>query len=139
MCQLQRSVWSLAALLFGLLWLDGVHSAPLQGSEWKPVRMGETAVPPASSAFVQFRAKGRLQGYGGCNRLFPEYEANEGCIFVGPVALTRMSCAEGVMALEAALAAALENARGYQRMRTRLVLFDKDGIPLVEMRQTDWD
>jgi heat shock protein HslJ len=128
-----------AAVLAGLLWIGNVHAASLQGSEWKPLRMGSMAVPEASSAFVQFRSKGRLEGHSGCNRMFAEYEADDGHIFVGPVAATRMACEESLMATEAALAAALEDARTYRRMRTSLVLFDHDGNPILEMRQTDWD
>ena len=62
---------------------------------------------------------------------------------VGPVTATRMACSADVMMREAALVTALENAlenaRTYQRARIRLVLFDMDGIPILELRQTDWD
>jgi len=139
LCPMRCSAGTWAVFLTGLLWVGNVHAASLQGSEWKPLRMGGMAVPEASSAFVQFRSKGRLEGHSGCNRIFAEYEAQDGYIFVGPVAATRMACEEGLMATEAALATALENARSYQRMRTRLVLFDQDGTPILEMRQTDWD
>lgn len=127
------------SLLAVLLWIGNVHAVSLQGSEWQPLRMGEIAVPETSAAFVQFRSKGRLEGHSGCNRIFAEYEAQDGYIFVGPVAATRMACEEDLMAIEAALATALETARSYQRMQTRLVLFDQDGNPILEMRQTDWD
>ena len=127
------------ALVAAQFFLGTAQSAPLQGSEWKPVRMGEIAVPGESTAFVQFRSKGRLEGHGGCNRLFAQYQADDGQIFVGPVAATRMACAQCLMEREAALAAALENARTYQRLKTRLVLFDSEARPVLEMRQTDWD
>ncbi len=139
MTVLIRRVCAPWVLLCGLLSFNGVQSAPLQGSEWKPVMIGETAVPEAASAFVQFGSKGRLQGYGGCNRLFAEYQVDAGHIFIGPVAATRMLCAAEVMTREAALVTALENARTYQRVRILLVLFDMDGIPILELRQTDWD
>jgi len=140
MCQFRPSVgFSLALLITSLSWVGGIHAASLQGSEWKPLRMGSIAVPEASSAFVQFRSKGRLEGHSGCNRIFAEYEADDGHIFIGPVAATRMACEESLMTLEAALAMALENARTYRRMMTGLVLFDQDGNPILELRQTDWD
>lgn len=115
------------------------HAATLQGSEWKPLRIGDLQVPDESTAYVQFRSKGRLHGFSGCNRLFAEYQADDGQVFVGPVAATRMSCDESVMHRESALAAALENARTYLRDGQRLVLFDAAGQPLLELRQTDWD
>lgn len=120
--------------------MSGLAQATLlQGTEWKPLRIGDIAVPEDSSAFVQFHSKGRLNGYSGCNRLFAEYEAADGQIFVGPVAATRMACAESVMTRESALAGALENARTYRRDGISLVLFDDNGQPILELRQTDWD
>lgn len=139
MAFLKRWVHAPWVLLYSLLSFNGVHCAPLQGSEWKPVMIGETVVPEAASAFVRFGGKGRLQGYSGCNRLFAEYKVDEGHVFIGPVAATRMACSADVMMREAALVTALENARTYQRARIRLVLFDMDGIPILELRQTDWD
>jgi heat shock protein HslJ len=139
MAFLKRWVHAPWVLLYSLLSFNGVHSAPLQGSEWKPVMIGETVVPEAASAFVRFGGKGRLQGYSGCNRLFAEYKVDEGHVFIGPVTATRMACSADVMMREAALVTALENAHTYQRARIRLVLFDMDGIPILELRQTDWD
>jgi len=139
MCRKSTSVWVRAALLIGLLWGGIVQAASLQGSEWKPVRMGEIAVAEESTAFVQFRSKGRLHGHGGCNRLFSEYEVIDEHLFIGPVAATRMTCEQHIMDQEASLAAALEQTRSYQRLRYKLVLFDQHGTPILEMRQTDWD
>ena len=120
--------------------IGAAHAATLTGSEWKPLRMGELAVPAESSAFVQFRSKGRLGGYSGCNRLFAEYEAgHDGYLFIGPGAATRMAWAESVMLRESRLAAALEQARRFERNGTLLVLFDALDQPILEMRQVDWD
>lgn len=126
-------------LSFVLLLFNSAQSASLQGSEWKPLRIGETGVPAASTAFVQFRGSGHLRGFSGCNRLFAKYQTVDGHILIGPVAATRRICAEKIMALEGRLASALESARSYQRVGIRLVLFDQDGIPVLELRQTDWD
>ena len=129
----------MAVTLATLLWAGVTQAAGLQGSEWKPMRMGVIEVPETSAAFVQFRSKGRLEGHSGCNRIFAEYQADDGHIFIGPVAATRMACEQALMQRETALAAALENARTFQRRRHKLVLFDRDGVPILEMRQTDWD
>lgn len=139
MPSIKAGVMAAWTLLAGQFIVFSAQSAPLQGSEWKPLRMGEIAVPEESSAFVQFRSKGRLEGYGGCNHLVAQYQVDDGHIFVGPVAATRMACAQSVMEREAALVAALGNARTYQRLKTRLVLFDSEARPVLEMRQTDWD
>lgn len=127
-------------LALSLSLLCGSASATsLAGTEWQPVRMGELAVPPETSAFIQFRSQGRLSGYSGCNRLMAQYTTDDSAIFVGPVAATRMSCVGTVMARETALASALERARTFRRQRTELVLFDAAGQPILELRQTDWD
>ena len=128
-----------ALLLFGLLLTATALATPLQGSEWKPLSIADAPVPEESSAFVQFRSKGRLVGFSGCNRFFADYEAVDGQIFIGPVAATRSTCGESVMARETALARALEDARTYRREKQQLVLFDAAGRPILEMRQSDWD
>jgi heat shock protein HslJ len=120
-------------------WATTVGAVSLQGSEWQPLLIGEDKVPDDTAAFIQFRSKGRLQGHSGCNRLFAEYQTEANRILVGPVAATRRLCAEDIMRREAALAAALENARTWHRDRIRLVLFGADGTPILELRQTDWD
>lgn len=115
------------------------YPASLTGTEWKPTRIGELAMPAETEAFVQFRSKGRLSGLTGCNRILAQYTASGGVIFIGPVAATRMACAESVMSRELALVQALEQARTYRRETADLVLFDADGQPILELRQTDWD
>ena len=115
------------------------YAAALQGSEWKPVRIGAIDVPEESSAFIRFRSKGRLSGFSGCNDLFAEYQAKDGVVFVGPVAATRTICDERVMVRESAIAAALESARTFQRDGVRLVFFDQHRQPVIELRQIDWD
>jgi heat shock protein HslJ len=116
-----------------------VAAVMLQGSEWKPVLIDDAPVPDQTTAFVQFRSKGRLEGFSGCNRLFSDYETSGEHIVIGPVAATRQRCADSVMLRESALATALENARTWYRQGIRLVLFDGAGRPILEMRQTDWD
>ncbi|HPE79753.1 MAG TPA: META domain-containing protein [Gammaproteobacteria bacterium] len=127
--------------IFGALTLCSVaHSATLQGSEWTPLSLREVPLTATSPVFVQFASKGRLLGFGGCNRLFADYQTGAGnTIFIGPVAATRMACEEGVLAYEAEFAAALEHSRTYLRQQTRLTLFDSAGTPILELRQTDWD
>jgi heat shock protein HslJ len=127
------------ALALAIGGYEGAGAMTLQGSEWKPLLINGEAVPEETSAFIQFRSKGRLEGYSGCNRLFSEYEVDANHILIGPVAATRRACADSVMLREAALATALEQARTWYRERIRLVLFDAEGRPILEMRQTDWD
>ena len=128
---------SIAASL--ALWPVLAQAISLAGTEWKPLRMGDMPVPDNTSAYIQFRSKGRLTGFSGCNRLMAEYAVDGDTIFIGPVGATRKMCADSVMLREAALATALEQARTFRRQTTELVLFDAAGLPILEMRQTDWD
>jgi putative lipoprotein len=123
------------------LWLvaGSASAAGLAGTEWQPLRIGDVEVAENADVFLQFRSKGRLVGHGGCNRLMAGYQATGGAIFVGPVMATRMACAADVMAQEAALAAALRRVRTFDRQKTRLVLFDAQHQPVMELRQRDWD
>jgi heat shock protein HslJ len=130
---------SLIAILGAFFLTGAVSAAGLQGSEWKPVALGDMLLTGDSQAFIQFRSKGRLLGSGGCNRLMAEYSVSGRHIFIGPVAGTRMYCGEEQMGVEANLISALERARTFERDRTRLVLFDAGGAPILELRQTDWD
>lgn len=127
-------------LLIGLSGLTGVAtSASLQGSEWQPTLLNDAPLPADTDSFIQFRSKGRLAGYSGCNRLMAEYLTDGQAILVGPVVATRMQCDDLTMTIEANLSGALERARTFLREQTRLVLFDAHGKPILELRQTDWD
>ncbi|MCB1724650.1 MAG: META domain-containing protein [Gammaproteobacteria bacterium] len=128
-----------AALLLAAVFAPACPAVSLQGSEWRPLRVADEAVPPNTDAFIRFMSKGRLAGHSGCNRLLTEYQVIDDQIFLGPVAATRMMCESSAMAFEAAFAAALENARRFRRDGASLVLFDSAGQPILEMRQSDWD
>lgn len=138
-CRVRIRTWPLVGLLAILAGVGDSLATSLQGSEWQAVYIRDNGVTVNPEAFVQFRGEGRLEGHGGCNRLFAEYRASGDRLTIGPVALTRTACARSLMAFEAALAAALEAARSYRRVHQELVLFDKDGSPVLGMRQTDWD
>ena len=111
----------------------------LVGSEWRPVQIGEQALQDSGNIFVRFEAEGRLSGHGGCNRFFGSYEITDDRVSVGPLGATRMACPGPVMELEMAFMSALEQAGGFTRDGTRLVLTDKQGNAAAAFIQTDWD
>jgi heat shock protein HslJ len=112
---------------------------PLAGSEWRPTCMQGSALPADVTAFIQFRGGGRLFGHTGCNRLLGEYRIDDRQIHLGRLSSTRKACDDDVMRQEHALIGALQKASSFRRARTRLVLFGDDGLPILELRQTDWD
>jgi heat shock protein HslJ len=112
---MEASVMRSLMAVVGALFLNGaVAAAGLQGSEWKPVALGNMLLTDETTAFIQFRSKGRLVGSGGCNRLMAEYSVSGRHIFIGPVAGTRMYCGEEQMGVEANLISALEQARTFE-------------------------
>ena len=111
----------------------------LAGSEWRPSRIGTSAISPEARLIVQFKSAGQLAGHGGCNRFFGQYKISGNAIRIGPVGATRMACAEPLMTLEMGFFSALEGARSFRRDKTKLVLFDASGKELASLIQTDWD
>ena len=125
---------------FILIFPSAPHGAVnLAGSEWRPSRIGTSAVSPEARLFVQFKSAGQLAGYGGCNRFFGQYEISGNEIRIGPVGATRMACAESVMALEMAFISALAGAKSFRRDKATLVLFNASGKEQASLIQTDWD
>src|SRR5262249_24559097 len=93
---------------FILIFPSALHAAVnLAGSEWRPSRIGTSAVSSGARLFVQFKSAGQLAGHGGCNRFFGQYKISGNEISIGPVGATRMACAEPVMVLEMAFFSAL--------------------------------
>ena len=116
-----------------------VTAAELAGSEWRPVEIGDIAVPAGAELFVRFGGEGELQGHGGCNRFFGTYRLAGERIEIGPLGATRMACPTPVMERENRFLQALADARLFVRDRIHLLLTDDQGNPLVRLIQTDAD
>src|SRR5262245_63743564 len=82
----------------------------LEGPVWRLVRLrgeDERVLAGLSQApSVRFEA-GRLQGFGGCNRLAGPYAIEGDRVKLGPLAGTMMACPEPAMAVETAFQQAL--------------------------------
>lgn len=101
----------------------------LAGTAWQVTgyNNGQGAVVSVitgSTPTVNFGADGSVSGSGGCNTLRGTFTASGGTLKVGPLATTKMACAEpaGVMEQEARLVAALESAATYRVEGQRLEL-----------------
>jgi heat shock protein HslJ len=90
--------------------LDAGASAKVEGRVWRLTRLrGHTdkalaALPQPPTLKLE---AGRLQGFGGCNRLVGSYTLDRDRVTFGPIAGTMMACPEPVMTIENALKAAL--------------------------------
>jgi heat shock protein HslJ len=113
--------------------------SPLGGSEWRPIVIAETEVPADSDLFVRFGGKGRVEGYGGCNRFFATFEIAADSIAIGRIGATRRACPGPVMELKSRFLRQLEASQRYRRERVDLTLGDAEGNTLMQLIQTDAD
>ncbi len=89
-----------------------------------------TALTEALTA--DFGPDGTFSGHGGCNTLTGPYEVTDpDGLTIGPLASTKMACAEDVMTLEAQYSAALAATTTYTIDGNTLTLSDADGATQV--------
>ena len=117
---------------------DPLASPPrLEGTHWALVLLDGKAVPaPAAKErepFMVFGPEGnRLVGSGGCNRFAGSYEQKGADLKFGPIAATRMACADE-MATEDAFLAALSSTAKWKITGERLELADAQDKVLVTL------
>jgi heat shock protein HslJ len=116
--------------------------AQLAGTSWRAtgINNGKEAVVSAAgteNATLTFAADGEVSGSGGCNNVMGSYTTTEpdGLSF-GPLASTRMACADDVMQIEMEYLAALANVTTYQIEGDRLTLRDASGATQVTFERT---
>jgi heat shock protein HslJ len=102
------------------------HHWRLVELDGEPVRRGGDERSP----YLMFHGDGRVSGFGGCNRLAGTYEANGDRLTLGPLAATKMACAD-VMDIESAFLAALGRVRRWKLESGRLGLFADGNSPLA--------
>ncbi|MEX2208283.1 MAG: META domain-containing protein [Myxococcota bacterium] len=109
-------------------------SLGLERTRWTLTALGAAAAPIAKTqteAFLLFgEPPGRVSGSGGCNRLAGSYERKGDELHFGPIAGTRMFCAEG-MPVEDALGSALGQTTSLRIEGHRLELRDASGALLA--------
>jgi heat shock protein HslJ len=115
------------------------RSQDLSGTSWEVIaynngKQAVTSVLAGSSITAKFGGDGTLSGNGGCNNYNGTYTVTAKQIKIGPLASTRMFCAdpEGVMDQEALYLAALQTADTYKVEGTKLELRTKDGALAVQ-------
>ncbi len=111
---------------------NGSTLKSLAGSEWSPVG--------GMDQFVQFKSKGEMSGFSGCNNFFGQYEQNGEQLIIGPLASTKKACFDkDIMAREQSFLQALQNTHHVLATHKELVLKDRDGEVLVTLLRKDWD
>lgn len=93
---------------------------------------GDATVPVPASARVSFTiAEGRVSGNSGCNRFSGPVTLEGDSINFGPLASTRMACAEELMRLEEAVLDLLGKATRFTASDGELRLYNAEGLPLA--------
>ena len=112
-------------------------SAPLEGTEWRLIRVGATAVAPNAAAKPRALPSIMLEpsslqfnGTGGCNRLVGGYERNGGKLSFNQAVQTRVAC-QGGMEIDTAFVQMLPQVRRWRVLGRILELQDETGKSLA--------
>ena len=130
----------LRALLFACVALacaaTDTRSSPitLERTRWVLTGLGAAGAPIAKTQTEPFLLfgdpQGRVTGSGGCNRLAGTYAQRGDKLSFGPLAVTRMACADG-MAVEDTVGSALSSTAAFRIDAGRLELHDAAGALLA--------
>jgi heat shock protein HslJ len=110
------------------------QSQDLYGTSWSVIaynngKQAVTSVLAGSNVTAEFGSDGTLSGNSGCNTYSGAYTVTGSQITIGPLASTRMACADpaGIMEQETQFLAALQTAATYKIESTTLELRTKNG------------
>ena len=121
-----------------LLVFDAAPANPLLGSwvvDSYVTATGSVTVPlPDTELTVVFRLA-KVSGSAGCNTFQGPYTSNDKLAVIGPLASTRLICAEDLMTQEAAFLAALQGVGLVESRGDTLQLEDRSGSTLVALKR----
>ncbi len=106
--------------------------AEVTGVKWRPVMVGDDAIPDDSGMFIRFEVDGSIKGHGGCNGFFGSLEQIESGIGVGPLGTTRMACADSIMSREMTYLSAVQKTRNFDTGNAGMRLLDEENEVLAE-------
>lgn len=117
----------------------GGGGAELTGISWRPIMVGDQAIPEDSGMFIRFEVDGSIKGHGGCNGFFGSLEQTKSGIEVGPLGATRMACAEIIMNREMVFMDAVQKTRDFKTASDSMSLLDEGSSVLVEFVASAYD
>ncbi len=134
---------------FFLLFLAGIAFVTLQGRQvaqvgasgggvevtgirWRPVMIGDDAIPDDSGMFIEFEVDGSIKGHGGCNGFFGSLEQTDSGLGVGPLGATRLACPEPIMSREMTFLDAVQKTRNFDTGNDDMRLLDEENDVLAE-------
>ena len=113
---------------------DGAAN-PLVGTKWQVHALGANAVLESAKPTLEFSAVDKVSGTGSCNRFNGVVTVSGKSITFGPMATTRMACADAVNRQEATYFKALTEAEWFTIHDTTLSIYTKAmDLPLVFVR-----
>ncbi len=129
-----RTKFMLMLLVLGMSACSNTEQTTLAGSAWKPVFED---IEDTGEAFVRFGEDGRVDGSSGCNMMQGGFTLDDDRISIGPLAMTRMACLDGMGVVEQRFTNALMNAAKAERDGTKLSLFDAEDQKILDLQQVD--
>jgi heat shock protein HslJ len=109
---------------------DGAAVGTLDGTSWLLAEGKDMSIPQEVRMTIAFAAA-RVSGSSGCNRFTGTYQEDGESISLGPLAGTRMACADEVMTAERAYLAALAEAASWSATAASLTLSNEAGEKLL--------
>jgi heat shock protein HslJ len=106
------------------------NAAQLQGTYWKLTALGTNPVNAPESQrepHIVLQADSKVNGSGGCNRMFGSYELNGEALAFSGVGSTKMAC-QDAMEIETAFLPALQRVAKYRITGQQLELLDSAGV-----------
>ena len=131
---------------FFLLFLAGIALVMMQGKQmiqvggggvevtgvnWRPVSVGDEAIPEDAGLYLLFEVDGSIKGNGGCNSFFGSLQQADSGIEVGPLGGTRMACPETIMNRETTFMDAVQKLRDFKTTGDGMSLLDEQGNVLA--------
>ena len=105
------------------------NSAELRGTYWKLTAVGTTPVNVADNQrepHLILQPDSKVNGSGGCNRMFGSYELNGDALVFSGIGSTKMACQDG-MDVETSFLPALQRVARWRITGQRLELLDTAG------------
>jgi heat shock protein HslJ len=130
---------ALASLILLLVPCAIAHAASLAGSEWRSRRIAGLIIEARTTLFVNFKGKGQLTGFGGCNHFSGTYNVADRVIKINILDITRMRCADATADLEVVFLQTLRSAVSFESRHVVLSMLDRNSSEIASFAQTDWD
>ena len=106
--------------------------AEITGITWRPVVVGDDAMPDDSGMFIQFEVDGSIKGHGGCNGFFGSLQQTESGIGVGALVVTEKACPRRVMSREKTFLSAVQETTNFESGNDSMRLLGEDDEVLAE-------